>query len=183
MLDITKGLIYIDGKERTRELNRCDWIQKLGIYQIQYSNSSNVYSYKKYRVKEYNAIEKVPIDSNIIFYKGRKQTDVELLVKYENGNYFLKPVGKEGGVCEGKDISVDKMCLSDPDAKTVFDYLRQLATLGNLRNDKGELLLPKKYEAISDLSERSVLSCYLNPGDIVLLLIYRLFLFHLVWHF
>ncbi|MBR2403398.1 MAG: DUF2726 domain-containing protein [Lachnospiraceae bacterium] len=166
MLDITKSLIYIDGKERTRELDRCDWIQMLGVYQVQFSNSSNVYSYKKYRVKEYNAIGKIPIDSNIIFYKGRKQTDIELLVKYENGNYFLKPVGKEGWVCEGKDISVDKMCLSNPDAKSVFDYLKQLATLGTLRNDKGELLLPKKYEAISDLSERSVLSCYLNPAGI-----------------
>ena len=166
MLDITKSLIYIDGKERTRELDRCDWIQMLGVYQVQFSNSSNVYSYKKYRVKEYNAIGKVSIDSNIIFYKGRKQTDIELLVKYENGNYFLKPVGKAGWVCEGKDISVDKMCLSNPDAKSVFDYLKQLATLGNLRNDKGELLLPKKYEAISDLSEQSVLSCYLNPTGI-----------------
>lgn len=166
MLDITKSLIYIDGKERTRELNRCDWIQQLGVYQVQFLNSLNVYSYKKYKIKEYNAIGKVPIDSNIIFYKGRKQTDIELLVKYENGNYFLKPIGKEGWVCEGKDISIDKMCLSNPDAKSVFDYLKQLATLGNLRNDKGELLLPKKYEAISDLSERSVLSCYLNPTGI-----------------
>lgn len=166
MLDITKRLIYIDGKERTRELDRCDWNQTLGVYQIQFSNSLNVYSYKKYRVKEYNAIGKVPIDSNIIFYKGRRQTDIELLVKYENGNYFLKPIGKEGWVCEGKDISIDKMCLSNPDAKTVFDYLRQLAILGNLKNDKGELLLPKKYEAITDLSERSVLSCYLNPAGI-----------------
>lgn len=166
MLDITKSLIYIEGKERTRELDRCDWIQMLGVYQIQFSNSSNVYSYKKYRVKECNAIGKISIDSNIIFYKGRKQTDIELLVKYENGNYFIKPVGKEGWVCEGKDISVDKMCLSNSDAKSVFDYLKQLATLGNLRNDNGELLLPKKYEAISDLSERSVLSCYLNPTNI-----------------
>lgn len=166
MLDITKSLIYIDGKERTRELDRCDWIQMLGVYQVQFSNSSNVYSYKKCKVKEYYAVGTVPIDSNIIFYKGRKQTDIELLVKYENGNYFLKPLGKDGWVCEGKDISVDKMCLSNPDSKSVFDYLRQLATLGNLRNDKGELLLPKKYEAISDLSERSVLSCYLNPASI-----------------
>ena len=166
MLDITKSLIYIDGKERTRELNRCDWIQQLGVYQVQFSNSSNVYKYRQYKVKEYKAIGEVPIDSNMIFYKDRKQTDIELLVKYENGNYFLKPIGKEGWVCEGKDISIDKMCLSNPDAKTVFDYLRQLATLGNLKNDKGELLLPKKYEAISDLSERSVLSCYLNPVGI-----------------
>lgn len=166
MLDITKSLIYIDGKERTRELDRCDWVQMLGVYQVQFSNSSNVYSYKKYKVKEYSAVGKVPIDSNIIFYKGRKQTDIELLVKYENGNYFLKPVGKKGWVCEGKDISIDKMCLSNPNAKSVFDYLKQLAMLGNLRNDKGELLLPKKYEAILDLSDRSVLSCYLNPTGI-----------------
>lgn len=163
MLDITKSLIYIDGKERTRELDRCDWIQMLGVYQVQFSSSSTEYTYRKCRVKEYNAVGSVPIDSNIIFYKGRKQTDIELLIKYENGYYFLKPIGKAGWVCEGKDISIDKICLSDPNAKSVFDYLKQLATLGDLRNDKGELLLLKKYEAISDLSERSVLSCYLNP--------------------
>ena len=166
MLDITKSLIYIDGKERTRELDRCDWIQMLGVYHVQFSNSSNVYSYKKYKVKEYNAVGKIPIDSNIVFYKGKKQTDIEMLIKYENGNYFLKPLGKDGWVCQEKDISVDKMCLSNPNAKSVFDYLKQLATLGNLKNDNGELLLPKKYEAISDLSERSVLSCYLNPTGI-----------------
>lgn len=64
----------------------------LGVYQVQFSNSSNVYSYKKYKVKKYNAVGNVSIDSNIVFYKGRKQTDIELLIKYENGNYFLKPV-------------------------------------------------------------------------------------------
>jgi len=163
MLDITKSLIYIDGKECTRELDRCDWNQIHGKYQVRFKNGAKEYTYNRYKVKEYNAVGSVPIDSNMIFYKGKKQTDIELLIKYESDKYFLKPVGKEGWVCEGKDISIDKKCLSNPDAKSVFDYLKQLATLGNLRNDKGELLLPKKYEAISDLSERSVLSCYLNP--------------------
>lgn len=166
MLDITKCLIYIDGKEETRKLDKCEWVEMLGAYQVQFSNNSKVYKYKQCKVKIYNAVENISVGSYIIFYKGRKQVDIEMLIKYENGNYFLKPVGKEGWVCEGKDISVDKICLSNANAKSVFDYLKQLSRLGNLKNDKGELLLPKKYEAISDLSERSVLSCYLNPNGI-----------------
>ena len=50
MLDITKSLIYIDGKERTRELVRCDWIPMLGVYQVQFTNSLTLYSYNKYKV-------------------------------------------------------------------------------------------------------------------------------------
>ena len=48
MLDITKSLIYIDGKERTRELNRCDWIQQLGVMgHTDISVTSNVYTHLK----------------------------------------------------------------------------------------------------------------------------------------
>ena len=43
MLDITKCLIYIDGKEQTRKLDKCEWVEMLGAYQVQFSNNSKVY--------------------------------------------------------------------------------------------------------------------------------------------
>lgn len=164
MIDITKCLIYIDGKESTGKLKKCVWSKSNNVYFVQFTNSSKVYKYGKNRIKIYETVEKVPTDCNLIYYRGKKQTDVELLIRYRNGNYYLKLVGEDGVVCKNEELSINKKCLSDSESKSVFKYLKELATLSTLKNDKDELLLVKKYEGLWDLSDRSVLSCYLNPS-------------------
>lgn len=134
------------------------------MYKVQFLGGQKVYSYNASRVKVYDAVETISVSENAVFYRGRRQRDVELLVKYENDTYFMKNKGKEGTVCNAEDICIEQICLSNPSAKSVFEYLKQLSTVANLRSYDGELLLPKKYDAISDLSAQSVLSCYLNPN-------------------
>lgn len=162
-MDVTKRLIYIDGKEKSGEVESCNFDATENVYKVQFLGGQKVYSYKASRVKVYDAVENISVSENAVFYRGRRQRNIELLVKYENDIYFVKNKGEEGTICGEEDICIEHMCLSNPNAKSVFEYLKQLSTVGNLRSYNGELLLPKKYDAISDLSEQSVLSWYLNP--------------------
>ena len=160
MIDITKELIYIDGKNKTRDIDQCNWNSARGLYKVVFVNSSTEYQYNTSRLQRYKVTKAFAPEKHIIVYKGRRQNDIEQLFLYENGSYYLKPAGKNGWICDAQDLCIDELSLANEDAKAVFSYLKELTKLSDLRNENGQLLLPKKYETVeSSLKTSSVLDC------------------------
>ncbi len=62
-----------------------------------------------------------------------------------------------------KDLKIINSCLSENKAKNCLDYLRQIASLNELKNDDGEALLQKQYEKLDFVADNTAMAIYLNP--------------------
>lgn len=63
------------------------------------------------------------------------------------------------------ELNIVESCLSQSDAANVFQYIKQISTLSNLRNEEtGEKLLEKKFEKMDFVGNDVALARYLNPS-------------------
>ena len=63
------------------------------------------------------------------------------------------------------ELHIVESCLSQSEASNVFQYIKQIATLSNLKNDEtGEKLLEKKFEQMDFVGKEVALAKYLNPS-------------------
>lgn len=64
-------------------------------------------------------------------------------------------------------LDIQESYLNKKDAANVFDYIKEISKLSNLKNESnGEQLLPKKFKKISFLRNDVALTKYLNPKSL-----------------
>lgn len=64
-------------------------------------------------------------------------------------------------------LDIQESYLNKKDAANVFDYIKEISKLSNLKNESnGEQLLPKKFKKISFLRSDVALTKYLNPKSL-----------------
>lgn len=64
-----------------------------------------------------------------------------------------------------RELKIVESCLSQSEAANVFQYIKQISTLSNLRNEEtGEKLLEKKFEKMDFVGNDVALARYLNPS-------------------
>ena len=62
------------------------------------------------------------------------------------------------------DLKIVKSCLDNAASKSIFEYLKQIASLVSLKAEDGTKLLSKQYEKINSfIGEDTALAAYLNP--------------------
>lgn len=62
------------------------------------------------------------------------------------------------------DLRIIESCLNQSQSSNVFEYIKQIAGLSNLRNEEtGEKLLSKRFDKISFVGSDVALAKYLNP--------------------
>ena len=62
------------------------------------------------------------------------------------------------------ELHIVESCLSQSEAANVFQYIKQVSTLSNLRNEEtGEKLLEKKFEKMDFIGDNVALAQFLNP--------------------
>lgn len=60
-----------------------------------------------------------------------------------------------------------KSCLTQSQSSNVFEYIKQIAGLSNIRNEEtGEKLLSKRFDKISFVGGDVALAKYLNPSSL-----------------
>lgn len=63
------------------------------------------------------------------------------------------------------ELNIVESCLNQSEAANVFQYIKQISTLSNLRNEETrEKLLEKKFQSIDFVGEDVALAQYLNPS-------------------
>jgi superfamily I DNA and/or RNA helicase len=64
------------------------------------------------------------------------------------------------------DLHITESCLNQGQAANVFEYIKQIAGLSDIKNEEtGEKLLTKRYEKISFVGDEVALAKYLNPAS------------------
>ena len=88
--------------------------------------------------------------------KGREFFDIDAIYVFRSAYNFYWHIcfgnGSERDYCES-DLSIVESCLSQSQAANVFDYIKRISCLSNLKNEEtGEKMLAKKFEKISFVS-------------------------------
>ncbi len=163
-----RNLIIIKGEIKTTEIKSCAYNPNTRKWDVMYYNSDKIFSYA------YNNVEwlREPqvMNPNILKISrgGRELFDIDEIFIFRNqyDNYWYICF-KDGSArsYKGYELEVVVSCLSDDKANNVFEYIKQVASLSNLRNEEtGEKILAKRFSEMSFVGADVALAKYLDPS-------------------
>lgn len=163
-MDECQHLILIRGENRTKDITDCKYIPETNKYIVTFAGG------KSY---PYNS-------SSITFLKNPQVLNPALFQISLNGKplYKLQSIYEFNGediywhIVYGKgysktsrksELEITESCLSESKAVNRLDYLKELASINDLKSDDGEVLLKKQYERMTFVGTNSALANYLYP--------------------
>lgn len=164
-MNTRQNMIIIKGSIKTSEIRFCCYNTHTKMWDIEYM-AGKTYSYAYQNVVHL----KKPRRLNPNLYRIRKNGKElfaiqEILVFHGNDNNYWHVCfenGDERSYIE-EELEIEESILTNPQAKDVFAYLKQLSWLSDIKNpDTGEKILSKRYETIRFVDKAVVLSKYLG---------------------
>ena len=64
-----------------------------------------------------------------------------------------------------RELKITQSCLSEMESNNCINYLRQIATINELRSDEGKLLLQQQYDDLDFVGDDTAMAVYLNPAS------------------
>lgn len=166
-MNARKNMIIIKGEIKTPEISACQYNANTQKMDVKFNNGK-IYSYAYLNVEWLK--EPIVLKPNMyrISRKGREFFDIDAIYVFRSAYNFYWHIcfgnGSERDYCES-DLSIVESCLSQSQAANVFDYIKRISCLSNLKNEEtGEKMLAKKFEKISFVGNDVALAKYLNPS-------------------
>ena len=165
-MNTRKQMIVINDEIKTKEIKSCGYNSNTKKMDVVFHNNDKCYSYA------YDNVEwlKEPqiINHNVYrFYRnGNELNNIETAYVFYGRYYtYFHLCFANGSERSYKEAELDiiESCLTKKEAENVFEYIKQVATLSDLRDDTGKKLLAKKFETMSFVGEDVALAKYLNP--------------------
>ncbi len=168
-MNTRKNLIIVKEKIKTAEIRWCTYNNITHTWDIIYNNSNKTFSYAWDNVEWLKEPQVVNPNLYKITYAGRELYDIDAIYVFQSKYYYYWHIcfknGEESSYKE-HELNVVKSCLSNEQASNVFAYIKQVASLSKLPDEKGgEGLLAKKFASMSFVGEDVVLSKFLNPSS------------------
>ncbi len=165
-MDQNRNLILLKGEIKTLKVQFCNYNPNTGKYDISFGGD-RIYTYN------YDAVEwmKDPKSLNPamyqIYYQGKLLTHIALLMEFSGSDTYWHIVFESGAyyTVRKKDLQITESCLSEKEAQDKLAYLKNLASVGELKTDDGESLLSKAFEKINFINQDTVLASYLYPQN------------------
>ena len=161
-----KHMILVKGEIKTSDIRFCQYNQVTGKMDVEF-NSGKKYSYS------YSNVEwlKDPMVLNPSMYRISREEhtffDVEAIYVFRGANDLYWHICFGDGTerdYKGKEIRFVESCLNQGEAANVFNYIKQIASLSNLKNEDGEKMLAKRLEKMAFIEKDVALAKYLNPS-------------------
>lgn len=160
-------MIIIKGEIKTREIISCQYNRDTKKWDVEFNNGK-IYSYK------YSNVQKLkdPLVLNPNMYRickdGKEFFDIAAIYvfKSENESYWhICFSNGNTGDYRQSDLDVVESCFNQKQSVNVFEYLKQIAALNDIKNEEtNEKLLSKRFEKISFIGNNIALAKYLNPS-------------------
>lgn len=166
-MDIYNNMIIVKEKIKTKDIRSCQYNNQTGKYEITFNNGKT-YSYAHHNVVWLENPKILNPELYHINLDGHELFDIRSISVFQNEDQEYWHIcfgdGSERDYY-GNELHISKSCHNDSASKDVFEYLKQIASLSNLKNDDGERLLEKQYEKMNFVGEDTALSMYLNPKN------------------
>ncbi len=163
-------MVIIKDQIKTSEVMSCRYNADTQKWDVKFKNG-RTYSYAFENVKKLTEPTVLNPQMYHIGREGRQFAYVTAIYEFSNKNdkddcywHICFGDGSERDYCK-KDLDIMESVLSQRQSANVFEYIREIAGLSDIRNEEtGEKLLAKKFEKISFVSSHVALAKYLNPS-------------------
>ena len=161
------NMIIIKGEIKTPDIISCMYNSYTKKMDVKFNNGKT-YSYAYSNVEWLKDPQVLNSDMYRISRDGREFFDIKAIYvfrsTYESYWHICFGDGSERDYCRS-DLHIIESCLTQSQSSNVFEYIKQIAGLSNLRNEEtGEKLLSKKFDKISFVGSDVALAKYLNPS-------------------
>lgn len=163
------NMIIIKGKIKTPDIISCMYNSYIKKMDVKFNNGKT-YSYAYSNVEWLKEPQVLNPDMYRISRDGREFFDIKAIYVfrsiYESYWHICFGDGSESDY-RRSDLRIIESCLTQSQSSNVFEYIKQIAGLSNLRNeDTGEKLLSKRFDKISFVGSDVALAKYLNPASL-----------------
>lgn len=133
-------------------------------------NTGKTYSYAYLNVEKLTEPDVLNPNMYRISRDGREFFDIKAIYvfrsTYESYWHICFGDGSERDY-HRNDLHIIESCLAQSQSSNIFEYIKQIADLSNLRNEEtGEKLLTKRFDKISFVGSDVALAKYLNPSTL-----------------
>lgn len=161
------NMILIKGEIKTSEIKSCVYNGDTKKWDVKFNNGKT-YSYGYSNVKKLT--DPVELDPSMyrISRAGREFFDISDIYEFSDENELYWHIcfgdGSERDYHKS-DLNIVESCLSQSQSENVFEYIKKIAYLSDIKNEEtGEKLLAQKFEKISFVGTDMALAKYLNPS-------------------
>lgn len=162
-------MVIIKGEIKTSEIMSCIYNKDTQKWDVKFNNGKT-YSYAYLNVEKLAKPEVLNPDMYRISREGREFFDIKAIYVFtsacESYWHICFGDGSERDYRQG-DLHIIESCLNQSRSADVFEYIKQIAGLSDLKNEEtGEKLLAKRFEKISFVGDDAALAKYLDPSSL-----------------
>ena len=160
------NMILVKGEIKTSEIRSCQYNRATHKWDVEFDRGKT-YSYAYDNVEKLTDPTVLSPNMYRISREGREFFDIKDIFEFKSreGTYWhiCFGDGRERDYRKS-DLKIIESCLNQKQSADVFDYIKQIAGLSDIRNEEtGEKLLEKRFEKIAFVSRDVALARYLNP--------------------
>ena len=162
-------MVIIKGEIKTSEIMSCVYNRNTKKWDVKF-NTGKTYSYAYLNVEKLTEPDVLNSNMYRISRDGREFFDIKAIYVFRSTyeSYWHICFG-DGGERDYRrsDLHIIESCLTQSQSSNVFEYIKQIAGLSNLKNEEtGEKLLSKRFDKISFVGSDVALAKYLNPSSL-----------------
>ena len=159
MADLNRYLILFKGKDRTADI---ETFSRDGRYiRLKFSSDSTVYTCGPDKAAVFADPEELPPNDYIFLSGGCRYADLARVQKFSEHWRIFRKNGNV--IClKRNDTEAVHSCLGDPENRTLFGYLRDLASHDSLKLDGGASFLGKQFAKLDFVPDNTILAACLR---------------------
>ena len=167
-MDALKQMIIIKNEIVTSKIKSCIFNYETKKYDITFNNGKIYHYLSENIVVIDNPILLHPKNYRIKTAEGKELFNIKHIYQFENNHikYWRIIFDNNEKDCvkdyKKNDLLVAENCLQSDNSLNVFDYLKEISKISELKNERDELILEKHYERVNFVSNDTVLSRYLD---------------------
>lgn len=166
-MNTRENMIIIKGEIKTYEINYCRYNKLSQKVDVKFNNGK-IYSYACSNVEWLQNPQVINPNMFQVTREGRTFFNIEAIYEFRSTTTVYWHIcfgdGSERGY-KRDDLHIVESCLSQKQSRNVFEYIKQIANLSNLKNEEtGEKILSKCFDKISFIGNDVALEKYLNPS-------------------
>ncbi len=165
-------LLYSNGqlRDKTAEIERCEYNSYTQRYDIKFYNSNRVYPYGYNSVEWYRNPKCISPEVVKISHGDIVLFNIESIYVFNDEYWHVifsgNPDIKER-TYHKRDLKIEFSCLESAQAKSVFNYLKSIANEISVKTEDDNKILANQYASLENyIGEDTVAAKYLNPAPL-----------------
>ncbi len=162
-------MVIIKGEIKTSEIMSCVYNRDNQKWDVKFNNGK-IYSYAYLNVEKLAEPDVLNPNMYRISREGREFFNIKAIYVFKGGYesywHICFANGSERDY-RRSDLHIIESCLSQSQSADVFEYIKKIADLSDIKNEEtGEKLLSKRFDKISFVCSDVALAKYLNPSSL-----------------